>query len=83
MVCAGRLLGYGIREQLTDLCPALFSGLILLVCVRLVELLPISVFAILVIQISVGAIVYLLCCKIIRLDAMNYVLSFLKSRNKR
>lgn len=83
MVCAGRLLGYGIREQLTDLCPALFSGLIMLVCVRLVELLPISVFAILLIQIGVGAIVYLLCCKIIRLDAMNYVLSFLKSRHKK
>ncbi len=78
-----RYLDYTYKEQLADLIPSIVLAAVMGVCVYAVGLLPIPIFALLVIQIVVGAAVYLLLSRILKIYPFVYGVNMVKNMLKR
>ena len=74
-----KMLGYRYRDQLADILPNLLCTLIMCTAVLLVGLLNINRFWLMIIQIVVGAAVYVLASMVLRNPSFQYSLSYLKS----
>ncbi len=59
-----KYLDYGVKEQLFDILPTIFFGLIMFICVSLIGKLKINIYIVFILQIVVGAAIYFLLCAI-------------------
>lgn len=81
-----RLLGYGYLEQLKDVLPAILLAVFMGACVHCIEFLPLPLIVTLLLQLVVGAGIYLGGSKLFHMEAYTYMLdtvkSFLKKKKK-
>lgn len=75
-----KLLQYGYREQLKDIAPTLITSIIMGVIVYSLRLLSINDFALIVIQIAVGIVVYLLMAVKFQRDTLHFILDLIRTR---
>lgn len=75
---SGKLLGYSSWMQLCDIAPSFFSSLIMAIIVYCLKFLPISNWFILPMQIAVGLIVFILICKITKIEEYKEVMNMIK-----
>jgi O-antigen/teichoic acid export membrane protein len=73
-----KYLSYSYREQLADLLPSIILAAIMGICVYAVGFLPLPVLPLLVLQILMGAGVYLLLSVVFKISAFSYSLEMLK-----
>lgn len=73
-----KLLNYRPKEQLWDILPALGCSLAMGIAVVLLGQLPVNRIALLALQVISGGCIYALLAKIIRLEALAYLLGMLK-----
>ncbi len=73
-----RLVNYSLGEQIKDIIPTLIAALLMGFCVYFCGYLPYSDIIIILIQICAGIISFLLFCKLLRIDSLNYVADYLK-----
>lgn len=79
----GKLLGYTSWMQIKDVAPSFVISTIMAVVVFILKYLSISNWLILPIQIAVGLIVFVILCKVTKIEEYNEVLGMLKPiRNK-
>ena len=78
-----KLLNYGYLEQLKDLMPSALLSLFMGTIVYCLGLIKIPVILLLIIQIFIGATVYIIGAKILRFDSYNYVVSLIKGMVKK
>lgn len=76
----GRLLQYRYREQLADMLTSLLMASLMGAVVYPISMLPISDITVLVLQVIIGAAVYLLESVLFRHSAFDYLLGFLKKK---
>ncbi len=74
-----KLLGYSYLEQLKDIVPNIVLTIIMGVVVYCVSLLRLGNILTLIIQVPLGAIIYILGSKLFKLDSFEYLLSTLKN----
>ena len=74
-----KLLNYRYLEQLKDILPNLLLSLFMGVCVYLVSFLGLPDIITLVLQISLGVIIYIICSKIFKIDSFSFVCEIIKS----
>ena len=74
---SGKLLGYSSWMQLRDIAPSFFISFTMAIVVYCLKFLPISNWFILPIQIAIGLIVFILLCKVIKIDEYKEVLNMI------
>lgn len=74
-----RLLGYGYLEQLRDIFPSIMTALFMGGCVNLVKLFGLSDLLTLLIQVPLGAIIYIGLSSLLHLEAYQYLTSIVQS----
>lgn len=74
-----KLIGYGLKDQIMDLTPATLLSIIMFFAMKLVERVHVTIPVLLVLQVLVGALVYLLASYISKADAFIYLLEYVKS----
>lgn len=74
-----KLIGYGLKDQIMDLSPATLLSIIMFLAMKLVEQVYVTMPVLLVLQVLVGALVYLLASYISKADAFIYLLQYVKS----
>lgn len=75
-----KLLNYSYLEQIRDIIPSLFISLIMGVCVLSVNYLSLSSVITLIIQIPLGAFIYVALAKIFKLECFEYLLNMVKKK---
>ena len=81
-----KLMNYGYLEQLKDILPGILLAVVMGIFVKLIEFIPIAMPLIvtLILQILVGATIYILLSKLFKLESFEYLLSIVKSfKNKK
>ena len=73
-----KLLGYGYREQITDILPSILLAGFMGVTVYLVTLLRLNDFVTLAIQVPLGVAIYVAGSKLLRIDSFDYILGIVK-----
>ena len=73
-----KLLGYGYLEQLKDILPSILVALVMGIIIYPIQLLGYSYFNTLIIQVPLGAIIYLTCSKLLHLDSYEYLFGIIK-----
>lgn len=74
----GKLLGYTSWMQLRDIAPSFFISLTMAIVVYCLKFLPISNWFILPIQIAVGLIIFILMCKVSKIEEYKEVINMIK-----
>ncbi len=82
MISTNLIVGYKLREQISDLLPAILLGVIMGLTVYAISYIKISQIALLVVQVFVGAILYLVLSIFTKLEAFTYIRDKIKSRIK-
>ena len=77
-----RLLDYGISEQIKDALPTLLLTLMMGVIVYWIQFLQIHLFLILILQFTLGALVYILLCFITKEESYIYLVELIVSKLK-
>ncbi len=73
------LLDYGYLEQLKDIAPNVMLSVVMMICVWLLDFLPIGISWIkLLIMIPTGAAIYIALSKIFKMDSFTYLLGVLE-----
>ena len=75
----GKLLGYTSWMQIKDIVPSFVLSMIMAIVVYLLKYLPLSNWFILPIQIAVGLLVFILLCKVSKIEEYMEVLNVMKS----
>lgn len=75
---SGKLLGYSSWMQLRDIAPSFAISMTMAVVVYLLKYIPISNWFILPIQIAVGLIVFILMCKVSKIEEYKEVMNMIK-----
>ena len=75
---SGKLLGYSSWMQLRDIAPSFFISLTMAIVVYCLKFLPISNWFILPIQIAVGLIIFILMCKVSKIEEYKEVINMIK-----
>lgn len=75
-----KLIGYKLKEQITDIAPIVFVAGIMGGVVKLIGLLPFAAIIVLVFQILIGAIVYYTLSEILKIEAHVYLRKILIKR---
>ena len=75
-----KLLNYSYFEQIKDMLPSMILSFVMGVVVYSLSFLNMNVYIIFVLQIIVGAVVYILGAKIFKFDSLNYILSIVKKK---
>ena len=78
-----KLLGYGYLEQIRDILPGILLAVVMGIGIYPVVWIGLSDFVTLCIQIPLGAIIYILGSKILKLDEFNYIWNWVKQIIKR
>ena len=78
-----KLLGYGYLEQVRDFAPGILLAVGMGVCVYFIDFLPLPIIITLVIQIIVGAVIYIGASAILKLEEFEYLLGMVKSYLKK
>ncbi len=78
-----KLIGYSIREQLSDISPSLLVAMVMFLAVWCVQLLPLSTLTVLLLQIFTGVVVYVLLSALFRLPGWMLCLRLLKKLKDR
>ena len=78
-----KLLGYTFKMQLKDILPSLVMSLVMFGVVYPISLLDINVWLMLVIQVIVGAIIYVALSAIFKVESFKYILNMIKGFLKR
>jgi len=74
-----KLLGYPYWTQLKDLLPCLLLSLVMAGLVAAVQLLGLHDLVTLLIQVPLGALVYVLGARLLKLDSFDYILNMAKT----
>ena len=76
-----KLMNYGYLEQLKDILPGILLAVVMGVFVKAIEFIPIAMPLVvtLILQIIVGATVYILLSKLFKLESFEYLLGIAKS----
>lgn len=77
-----RLLSYSYFEQIKDILPSFILSLIMCGVVLCINTINLNLYVTLVIQLIVGAVVYILGAKIFKLETLDYIWNFLKGVKK-
>lgn len=75
-----KLLGYSYIAQLKDILPSIILAIIMGSIVYLVNLLNLSTILTLVLQVLIGAIIYILGAALLKIDSFKYILSMIKEK---
>ena len=78
-----KLLGYTFKMQLADILPSLLLSLVMFGVVYPISLLDLNVFVMLIVQVAVGAIVYIGISAIFKIESFKYILGIVKGFLKR
>lgn len=78
-----KLLGYGYLEQVRDFAPGILLALAMGVCVYFVGYIPLPEIVTLVVQILVGALIYVGASAFLKLEEFEYLLNMIKPFIKR
>lgn len=78
-----KLLNYSYFEQVLDMVPQIIASVIMGVIVYFVNFIDISDILRLVIQVPLGAVVYIICSKLMHIDSYEYLMDTLKMLLKR
>lgn len=78
-----KLLNYNYWEQIKDILPGILIAIFMGLCVNLVALLHLSDVVTLLIQIPIGAIIYIGASVIFRLESFTYLWNMIKSLSKK
>lgn len=78
-----KLLGYGYLEQVRDFMPGILLAVGMGICVYFIGFLPLPTFVILLIQIAVGAVIYISISVLLKLEEFEYLLEVITSFLKR
>lgn len=79
-----KLLNYSYVQQLKDILPSIILAIVMGLIVYLINFLHLSTLITLIIQIILGATIYIGVSKILKFESFNYVLDILKNlKNKR
>ena len=78
-----KLLGYTFKMQLKDILPSLIMSLVMFGAVYPISLLDINVWLMLVIQVIVGAVIYVALSAIFKVESFKYILNLIKGFLKR
>lgn len=73
MYYSDRIIGYNLKEQIHDICPVIFCSIVMGGVVSLIGLLLDNPIPLLVIQIIIGAIVYIALAKVMNLAGFQYI----------
>lgn len=73
-----KLLGYRYGDQMKDILPSFGLALFMGICVYFIGFLNLSDWAALIVQITVGAVVYLTSSKIFHIKSFEYLFNLLK-----
>ena len=85
VICAmpcGRLLGYGVAQQFRDVWKNILAAALMGVAVWAVGLLAMPLLLKLIIQIVTGVIVYIILCRLMKIESFLYILDHLKQMKK-
>lgn len=85
IVCAipsGRLLGYGVVKQFKDMWKNILAAVLMRIAVWAVGLAAIPLFLKLVVQILTGIVVYILLCRLLKVEGFMYALNMIKGLRK-
>ena len=74
-----KLLGYGYLEQVRDFASGILLAVAMGICVYFVGYLPLPMIITLLIQIVLGAIIYIAASAILKLEEFEYLLGMVKS----
>lgn len=77
-----KLLGYSYLEQVKDMLPSFILSAVMLAAVMAVQLLNLSSWLTMVIQIPLGVLVYLAMAKVFKLECLEYIVQMMKSMRK-
>ena len=75
-----KLIGYSYFEQLKDIIPGMLLAIVMGVAVLPFNFINLSPLICLMIQIILGAIVYIMGAKLIKLDSYEYIMSIVKDK---
>ena len=75
-----KLLGYKYREQLADMLPSMLLGAFMAMVVYAIGKINLNDFALLPIQVIVGAVIYIAGAKLLKFESLNYILSIVKKK---
>jgi O-antigen/teichoic acid export membrane protein len=78
-----KLLDYGYLEQLKDIIPGIVLSVFMGVCILPFQFLPLSTIVVLLIQVILGAIIYILGSVLFKLESFNYIWKMISSKLKR
>ena len=74
-----KLLGYSYFEQMKDILPGIAIAFVMGCCVKIVELLHVSAAITLMIQIPLGAVIYVGASAFFHLESFEYLIEIVKS----
>lgn len=74
-----KLLNYGYAEQLKDIFPSIMLAIVMGFCIYPIQMIGFSYLVTLLIQVPVGAILYILGSKLLHLDSFEYLSGVIKS----
>lgn len=74
-----KLLGYTIKEYIADIMPQMALSIIMGVIVTAITVLSLSILTTLLLQIFLGAVIYIVMAWGLRLDSFTYILNLLRS----
>lgn len=77
-----KLLGYSYFEQIKDMLPSMILSFVMAIVVYCMSFLSVNVYLLFVLQIIIGAVIYVLGAKIFKFDSLGYILSILKKKKK-
>lgn len=78
-----KLLGYTFKMQLMDILPSILLSFIMFGVVYPISILNINIYLMLIIQVAVGAVVYLGLSAIFKVESFKYILGIVKGFLKR
>lgn len=73
-----KLLNYGYLEQLKDILPGIVLAIFMGCCVNLISLFHLSNVVTLLIQISLGAMIYIVASALLHLEAFEYLMNMIR-----
>lgn len=76
------LVNYGFWEQIKDVSSTFLISLFMGLVVFILGYLNIDKIILLIVQVSVGAFLYYVLCRVVRLDSFQYVSDYLKELNR-
>ena len=78
-----KLLDYGYLEQLKDILPGIILAVFMGFCVNLVSLLDLSNIVTLLIQIPLGAVIYIVSSALLHLESFKYLIDMIRPMTRK